>query len=226
MEANVLTLEYVDLDTVAGWDRNPKRHDLKGVAASIRKYGFKDPLKFEPLLNEGKGGIVEGNGRLEVLRSLHESIGKVPRGIGYDEAGRWFVPILFGVDAPSRAAAEAYGVDHNNITVAGGDFSWNEMLRMWEKTYSDLITELAAQDMLPISVDGDDADRLAAGPAEELLTPPANDVFVDEDLSALALSVFRVVFTFQTADAEAEFYGKLGVSPEPGRILYRWRDYA
>ncbi len=222
-----LTLQYVDLATVSAWERNPKRHDLKGVAASIRKYGFKDPLKYEPFLNGGRGGIVEGNGRLEVLRAMQEANERVPRGIGYDVDGKWYAPVLFGVDAQSQSAAEAYGVDHNNITVEGGDFSWSERLQLWEKPYVDLVISLATHDELPVSVDGDDVDRLAASPAKgESDVRGGGKVFADEDLSMLAMSVFRVVFTFQTAEAEAAFYAKLRLVPEPGRILYRWRDYA
>jgi hypothetical protein len=68
-------------------------------------------------LNGGRGGIVEGNGRAEVLRAMREAGEDPPRGIGVDSEGRWAVPVLFGVDARSRQEAEAYGVDHNALTL-------------------------------------------------------------------------------------------------------------
>src|SRR5262245_51034094 len=109
MKTEELTVKYVPLATLELWDRNPKRHDLEKLAESIRRYGFKDPPKLEPALNSGRGGIVEGNGRAQVLRSMKEAGEPPPRGIAVDEAGGWFAPVLVGVDAASMAEAESYG---------------------------------------------------------------------------------------------------------------------
>ncbi len=226
-KTDALTLQYVALSSLSFWKRNPKSHDHKGIAASIRKHGFKDPLKWEPQLNNGLGGVVEGNGRLLALQQMFEVGATVPRGVGYDEEGNWYVPVLFGVDAPSRLAAEAYGIDHNNITVAGGDYSWNDRMKMWEAPYVNLVLELAMADELPASLDGDDVDRMAR--ALEKLTPP-QDSFAGEgegDLSALNIesqSVFRVVWIFETSEGVAEFWRRLRVEPSPGRELFRWTD--
>lgn len=226
MSGDRLRLEYIPLEVVAGWrwERNPKAHDLAAVAASIRRYGMKDPLKFEPLLNGGRGGVVEGNGRLQALLSMFASGQVVPRGVGYDDEGGWYVGVLFGADAVSQAQAEAYGIAHNQITVAGGDYTWNETLRMWEDSYAELILDLASKDAIPVSMDGDDVDRLLSAPPNDAPREPTNEVYVEQDLTALEASVFRAVFLFGSDEAEDEFYKRLGVLREPGRILYRWAD--
>ena len=38
-----LTIHYIPLDTVIEWERNPKRHGLDAIAASVMQYGFKIP---------------------------------------------------------------------------------------------------------------------------------------------------------------------------------------
>jgi hypothetical protein len=124
-----LRLEYVPLATVALWDKNPKRHDVGGIIEAIQTYGFKDPPKYEPALNEGKGGIVAGNGRIICLQMMKAEGMPRPRGID-ETADDWAVPVVFGVDAESEAAAEAYAVDHNNLTMAGGDYDGLEMAKI------------------------------------------------------------------------------------------------
>lgn len=155
-----LELRYVPLSTVRRWDRNPKKHDMGALAASIERYGFKDPPAFDPSLNTGTGGIVEGNGRAECLTWMKSQKRSVPRGIVVQD-DEWLIPVLFGVDAPSQAAAESYGVDHNNLTMAGGDFTALDMSRMWEGSeYTDILASLAEMDELPLTLDGDDLGLL------------------------------------------------------------------
>lgn len=158
MSQDTLTLQYVPLKTVRRWNRNAKRHDLGGLIQSIQKHGFKDPMKFEPQLNNGEGGIVEGNGRDEALEAMQrDHPDQPPRGIAVTEDGKdWLIPILFGVDAPSQAAAEAYGVDHNNLTLMGGDFGLSDIMKLWDsETFNDVLRDLAQQDFLPVSMDAE-----------------------------------------------------------------------
>lgn len=163
-----LQVRYVPLDTLAVWDRNPKKHDPEQLATSIRRYGFKDPPKFEPALNGGRGGIVEGNGRTEVLRAMREAGEDPPRGIGVDAEGAWAVPLLFGVDAASRAEAEAYGVDHNALTLGGSGLGVEDLLRMFDETALEGLLRDApnASEML-VSLDAGDVDALLQGPSYE-----------------------------------------------------------
>jgi hypothetical protein len=161
---DLLRLEYVPLSQVILWDRNPKLHDIGGLVESIKRHGFKDPLKFEPALNDGEGGIVEGNGRGQALEAMHrQEPDKPPRGIDViKDTGEWAVPVLFGVDAESEQAAEAYGVDHNNLTYMGGEgVNLWDLARMWDhEAYLGLLSDLAEGEVLPISISGDDLDAL------------------------------------------------------------------
>jgi hypothetical protein len=156
----LLKLEYVPLATALHWERNPKRHDHGAICQSFKKHGFKDPPKFEPKLNGGRGGMVEGNGRTHVLREMKNAGESPPRGV-LATKDDWFIPVLFGVDAESERAAESYGVDHNNLVMHGGDFSAYDVSKLWDETaYAALLTDMAQFDALPVSVDGDDVDAL------------------------------------------------------------------
>ena len=110
---DTLSLKYVPLKTLAQWSRNTKKHDLPTIIKSFERHGFKDSLKYEPALNNGAGGIVEGNGRDQALKTMfNQNKNHPPRGI-IQRGEDWMVPVLFGVDSKSQAAAESYGIDHN-----------------------------------------------------------------------------------------------------------------
>ena len=179
-----LQLKYIPLAKLATWDRNAKRHDVGAIMQSIQKYGFKDPPKFEPTLNDGKGGIVEGNGRATVLQAMKKEDQKPPRGIIVQD-DEWFVPTLFGVDADSQAMAEAYAIDHNNLTMAGGDFDMYDMAKMWDGTaYAKLLNSLHDQNIAPVTMDSSDIEaylRVVNGHVEgrEFDESVANGVTVD-----------------------------------------------
>jgi hypothetical protein len=162
MQGDVLRLEYVPISQAVLFDANPKLHDIGALAESIRRHGYKDPVKFEPSLNGGSGGIVEGNGRITALTMMRDQGQEPPRGIALTEDGEWAVPVLFGVDAASEATAQAYAVDHNLLVMAGGrDFTAHDYARLWdEERYLVLLQDLARADELPVGVDGDDLDAL------------------------------------------------------------------
>ena len=140
-EADKIILEYVALESIVGQCQNYKKHDIGGIVESFKRYGFKDPLKFESLLNDGKGGIVEGNGRLEALFAMKQNSEEPPRGIAITKDGDWAVPVLFGVDAESEKQAMAYAIDHNNLTMSGGDFSLSEIMRMWDDSVINVLNQ-------------------------------------------------------------------------------------
>lgn len=168
MATEQLTVQYVPLATLELWDRNPKRHDLAKLAASIRRYGFKDPPKFEPSLNDGRGGIVEGNGRAQVLRSMKEAGEPPPRGIATDGSGGWCAPVLFGVDARSQAEAESYGVDHNALTLAGGGLGFEDVLQVFDEgQLKALLAEVPDAAELLVSFEDAELDALLQGPSFE-----------------------------------------------------------
>lgn len=128
MAGEKLTLKYVPLEQARLWDDNPKLHDIEAIQQSIRRYGFLDPPRFDATL----GALTEGNGRTEALGQMEAAGEELPRGVARDKAGRWAMPVLFGVDATSTAEATAYAIDHNNLTAVGGGLSPDEVLRMWD----------------------------------------------------------------------------------------------
>lgn len=157
-----LRLELVALSTVKHWDRNPKLHDIGQLVQSIELHGFRDPPSYDATLD----GIVEGNGRIEALTWMLAQQYRAPEGVGVilnadtRDVVDWAVPVIFGLDAPSRQAAERYGIDHNNLVMAGGDFSAVDISRTYGAQYLYIMQELAAAQMLPVSVSGDDVDTL------------------------------------------------------------------
>jgi hypothetical protein len=178
LAGQLLSLRYVTLDQALTWrwETNPKRHDLDQLAASIRRYGFRDPS----LYNTTLGGIPAGNGRLEALDLIRRSGEAAPRGVGLDADGGWCVPLVFGADAASRAAAEAFGVAHNNLTVVG--FSAAEVARLWQEgNYLALLKRLAAADELPVTVDEADLSSLLNLLEEEPVVEAADDPGADLD---------------------------------------------
>jgi hypothetical protein len=150
------------------WANNAKKHDVSGLWESINKYGFVDIAHFDINLNNGKGGIVFGNGRTEILISAlieAKKTGKpAPKGIPIEkQSGEWCIPISFGVDQDSEAEAIALGIDHNNLTM-GSEFSAAEIARMWdEEGYLKLLSSIAEQEITPVSVNAEDLADLLLG---------------------------------------------------------------
>ena len=81
VEAPEIELHYVLLTELADTflQGNAKKHDIPKISGSIRRYGFRDPLAIDTALNDGKGGISEGNGRLEGLLGMEEAGEPPPR---------------------------------------------------------------------------------------------------------------------------------------------------
>lgn len=168
MNQDILTLRYVLLDQAVLWDGNTKRHDIGTLILSFKKHGFKDPLKYEPKLNDDRGGIVEGNGRATALAVMfEENPNKPPRGIVIEEKN-WLVPVLFGVDAESTAAAESYGYDHNLTNLSGGDNSMSVFLAQFEPAFTSELQKLMIAGETPVMFDEVDIQRLIDIQKEEL----------------------------------------------------------
>jgi hypothetical protein len=136
------------------YEDNSKRHDIGLIAASINRYGFRNPPIWDKTLNGGTGGIAAGNGRIETLAAMEKQGQKVPRGIATDAEGRWYVPIIFGCDAIEEAEAISFSIDDNNISVLGGDLTVFDTARMWESDgYIKALSGLDRIRSLPESVD-------------------------------------------------------------------------
>jgi hypothetical protein len=164
MPEEKLELRYVPLSQARRWDENPKRHDLAALVRSIESHGFGDPPKYDAAL----GALVYGNGRTEALERMRSAGKEPPRGIGVLEGGDWAVPVIFGVDAASRAAAVAFAIDHNNLTLLGGNLKFEDLLGIWDDAALErLLKATPDAGALLASMDGADLDALLAGPAFE-----------------------------------------------------------
>jgi len=156
-----LTLRYIPLSQARRWDENPKRHDLDALVRSIETHGYGDPAKYDATLD----ALVYGNGRTEALERMRAAGKEPPRGIGVTEDGEWAVPVIFGVDAASRAAAVAFAVDHNNLTLLGGDLGLEDLLRIWdEEGLQQVLANTPDAGALLASMAPADVEALLSGP--------------------------------------------------------------
>jgi len=156
-----LELRYIPLPQARRWDANPKRHDLDRLVRSIETHGFGDPPKYDATL----GALVYGNGRTEALERMRQAGKEPPRGILALEDGQWAVPVIFGVDAESMAAAVAFAIDHNNLTLLGGDLGFTDLLQIWDEPgLQSVLTEVPDAGDLLASMDSQDVESLLQGP--------------------------------------------------------------
>ena len=167
MREEKLELRYIPISQAHRWDQNPKRHDIDALVQSIERHGFGDPPKYDAHLD----GLVYGNGRTEALEQMRHDGHEPPRGIAVLDDGEWAVPVVFGVDAESHAAAVAFAIDHNNLTLLGGDLGFADLLRLWdEPALQAVLTETPDAGDLLASLDADDVAALLTGPDFEPVT--------------------------------------------------------
>lgn len=153
---DLLSLKYIPISQAELFDNNAKLHNLDQIIQSIARYGFKSACKWEGTLNDGRGGIVAGNGRVEALRMMEERGDDLPIGIAQDETGEWCVPVLFGVEAESEAIARAYALDDNNLTLLGGDLALADLKKLYnQELLMSELEELALSGELPVTFDND-----------------------------------------------------------------------
>jgi hypothetical protein len=161
MKGEKLELRYIPLAQARRWDENPKRHDLDALVRSIETHGFGDPAKYDSALD----ALVYGNGRTEALERMRKQGKEPPRGIGVTEDGDWAVPVVFGVDAASKAAAVAFAIDHNNLTLLGGGLAVEDLLQIWDETaLQKVLGDLPDAGALLASLNQEDLDALLRGP--------------------------------------------------------------
>lgn len=109
-------IEFVALDEIPKWPRNPRTHDDAAIERSIRKYGFVNPV----IIDEKSGKLVAGHGRLAALEALQAAGEPPPARVQVGAGGRWRVPVLRGIAFNNAAEAEAYLVADNRISELGG----------------------------------------------------------------------------------------------------------
>jgi len=159
--AEQLELRYIPLAQAKLWDQNPKIHDLDALQRSIELHGFGDPPKFDSALD----GLVYGNGRSEVLIRMREAGAKPPRGVVELKDGEWGIPVIFGVDARSREAALAFALDHNQLTLMGGNLGFAELTALWDEAgLQTVLEQIPDASNLLASLDSSQVEALLKGP--------------------------------------------------------------
>lgn len=132
-DLNFLTLAYVELELLCDrfLENNSKLHELSKIEESVKVHGFKNPLKYDPSLNGGNGGIQAGNGRLACLRGQYDNGADVPKGV-IDNDEIWFVPVIFGVNDDSEEMAIAYSIVDNIASTWGSSLEWVDLSKMFD----------------------------------------------------------------------------------------------
>ncbi len=181
---DLLTLRYIPISQAELFDNNAKLHNLDQIIQSIARYGFKSACKWESTLNNGRGGIVAGNGRVEALRVMEQRGDDLPIGIAQDETGEWCVPVLFGVEADSEAIARAYAWD-NNLIVTGGMLAIDELMKLYDpELLESELESLSRSGESPLSIDFESVESslqsMLAGSQNELPDESAWDDALDK----------------------------------------------
>jgi len=143
------------------WKQNPKKHDIGLLAQSIVENGFRDPAAYDSRLE----AIIYGNGRVAAVWWLEQQAkpgDAPPRGVGRQrETGYWAIPLLVGVDSESESLAKRFALDHNNLTLSGGDFQPWEFEKLWdEQAFAALLEELAESGDGTLALDSDDIEEM------------------------------------------------------------------
>lgn len=108
-------IEYVRLEDIKKWDRNPRIHDIPALTKSLKRFGFINPI----VLDERSQCLVAGHGRAETLEQLKASGALPPKHIVIDKDGGWRVPVLRGVEFKNDDEFEAFGLADNRMGEVG-----------------------------------------------------------------------------------------------------------
>lgn len=132
VEADVV---YQPIEDVEPHPDNPKAHDLDVLTASIRRFGFAEPV----VVDQRTGLNLSGHGRIEALRQLRHDDGwdHPPDGIRVDEQGHWLVPVYVGWRSRTDDEARGALIALNRSGERGG---WHE------NSLLDLLDRLAELD--------------------------------------------------------------------------------
>ncbi|MBZ9715292.1 hypothetical protein [Deinococcus multiflagellatus] len=112
------------------WDRNPRRHDLEAIAASLGKYGYNDPI----LIDVTSDRIASGHGVLASLLILQADGGPAPANVTV-RGEEWYVTCVHVKLAPG--AVEGYALAETRTRELG---AWDDALLL------DVLSELSAID--------------------------------------------------------------------------------
>lgn len=96
--------------------RNAKDHDQAALGASVREFGFIEPV----VLDERTGRLLAGHGRVEHLTELQAAGAEPPDGVVVGEDGRWQWLVVRGIASRDDAHADAMAIALNRVGERGG----------------------------------------------------------------------------------------------------------
>lgn len=187
----------VDFISQLFWQENPKAHDIGALVHSIRIHGFRErPAYDKNLINvsDREGAIVTGNGRTEAVVWMYTHDEACPDGVLQDADGMWYIGVEFGLDAESKEAAEAYGIDNNSVALRGGDLQNFEQWRIYdERKLKALGKRIYEAGLEMASIDADDMDDLFGSMEQDGKLEQGRDlsddldVFLNSDIRRLVI---------------------------------------
>jgi hypothetical protein len=111
-----MRIEYIPLDVIAKWPRNPKLHADAELDESLERFGFVAPA----IRDEQTKRLVAGHGRLERLLTWRDRGKPAPKRIEVAHDGAWLMPVVCGIAFANEQEAEAYLLADNQITMLRG----------------------------------------------------------------------------------------------------------
>ena len=115
-KAERIRIEYISIDEVAKWPRNPKLHADAELDESFERFGFVAPA----IRDDKTQRLVAGHGRLERLITWRDQGKPAPKRIDVAPDGKWLMPVVCGVSFDNAQEAEAYLLADNQITMSRG----------------------------------------------------------------------------------------------------------
>tara|TARA_R110002073_G_C9378249_1_gene572768 strand:+ start:615 stop:1217 length:603 start_codon:yes stop_codon:yes gene_type:complete len=154
---NVLKIEYVATDDLIPYINNSRTHSesqIKQIAASIREFGFTNPI----LIDEG-GSVIAGHGRLVAAELL--DLDEVP---------------TITLEGLTEAQRKAYVIADNKLALNSG---WDdELLKIEIETLKnlDFDTDLLGWDILPQITEAPDYSMLDDEDVSEVMGEMTDNV--------------------------------------------------
>lgn len=147
-------LEWIPIDDLPEDRKNPKRHQVDGIADSMGRLGVIDLQ----VIDERTGKLVSGHGRKRALIAARDRGDDPPDGVTVTRSGVWTVPVVRGWRSKNATEAKAALVALNRFTELGG---WDD------DALADILSELAAGPGLDgVGYTPDDVDALLADLAD------------------------------------------------------------
>lgn len=198
-------IEYMPVRAIPSAEVNPKEHDDAGIAASIGRFGYVEPM----LLDERTGRLISGHGRLRALRENEENGGDPPDGVQVGPDG-WEAPVVRGWASRDDGEALAALLAVNRIVERGG---WDDR---------ELIQALDGLDLTGVGITEKERDELARALDRLERTPQQVESSRDERLARYTTKESRSI----VLDYDAASFDRVTAMAEAARKRRHLRSNA